>query len=225
MNATWIDTLGRLRGGARAWALGSRPGNHLIDIGTAELRVRDVGPGDAPAFLFAADAPVGIEHYDALLSRWPAHLRAVVLEMPGFGFSTPRSGFDFTLGAYAETAVSAMELLECQQPTLVFACAWGFVALEAVRRAPGLIQRLILPQTPSWEDMVRWTARVDRRAIFRRPLIGQALMKAAPKRIARLWFRNAYPDRAFGASLSGVSDEALDHGGRFSLASLMQGLT
>jgi pimeloyl-ACP methyl ester carboxylesterase len=224
MNATWIDTLGRLNGGARAWALGSRPGNHLIDIGIAELRVRDVGPRDAPAFLFAADAPVGIEHYDALLSRWPAHLRAVVIEMPGFGFSHPRAGFDFTLGAYAQTAISAIATLECRKPSLVFACAWGFVALEAVRRAPGLIERLILPQTPSWDEMTKWVGRVDRRTILRRPFVGQALMKAASARVARQWFRIAYPDRAFGSALSKTSDDFFAHGSRFSLASLMQGL-
>jgi pimeloyl-ACP methyl ester carboxylesterase len=225
MNATWIDTLGTLNGAARAWALASRQGNHLIDIGSAELRVRDIGPRDAPAFLFAADAPVGIEHYDALLARWPRHLRAVVLEMPGFGFSHPRAGFDFTLGAYAGTAIGAIELLECRKPSLVFACAWGFVALEVVRRAPGLIERLILPQTPSWEDMMKWTDKVDRRVILRKPLIGQALMKVASTRVARQWFRSAYPNREFGAAMSRTSDDFFAHGCRFSLASLMQGLT
>jgi pimeloyl-ACP methyl ester carboxylesterase len=224
MNATWVDTLGTLNGAARSWALASRPGIHLIDIGTAELRIRDIGPRDAPAFVFAADAPVGIEHYDALLARWPKHLRAVVIEMPGFGFSHPRSGFDFTLGAYADTAISALDLLECQKPSLVFACAWGFVALEVVRRAPGLIERLILPQTPSWEDMTKWVDKVDRRVVLRRPFVGQALMKVASARVARQWFRGAYPDRAFGGGLSKTSDDFFAHGCRFSLASLMQGL-
>jgi pimeloyl-ACP methyl ester carboxylesterase len=224
MNATWIDTLGSLNGAARSWALASRPGIHLIDIGAAELRVRDLGPRDAPAYVFAADAPVGIEHYDALLARWPAHLRAIVLEMPGFGFSRPRPGFDFTLGAYAQTAINAIATLECRKPSLVFACAWGFVALEVVRRAPGLIERLILPQTPSWEDMTKWVGRVDRRVILRRPIVGQALMKAASTRVARQWFRTAYPDRAFGGALSATADDFFNHGCRFSLASLMQGL-
>ena len=224
MNGRWMDVGSALSERSRQWALRSRSGNRFVDIGGAEVRVREVGPAGAPAFVFAGDAPVGIENYDRLLAAWPAdRRRAVVVEMPGFGFSRARRGFDFTVAAFVDATVRALDALECVRPTLVFPCAWGFVALEVARARPERVARLVLPQTPAWQDMARWADRVDRGRILRRPVVGQLLMKVRSTGVARQWFSAAYPDRRFGDSLYGDCAEAFAHGGKFSLASLMQG--
>ncbi len=218
-----MDTGSSLSAKAREWGLRSRPGIRYVDIGVAELRVREVGPPDAPAVVFAPDAPVGIEHHDRVLASWPADLRAVVLEMPGCGFSRARRGFDFTVAAFADATARALDALRCERPVLVFPCAWGFVALELARARPERVSKLVLPQTPSWQDMARWVDRVDRRRVLRRPLVGQLLMKARQASISRRWFGFGYPDRSFGAAMHAECAEAFAHGGVFPLASVMQG--
>jgi pimeloyl-ACP methyl ester carboxylesterase len=223
MDASWMDTGSPLSARAREWGLKSRPGMRYVDIGVAELRVRDVGPPDAPAVVFAADAPVGIEHHDRVLGSWPADRRAVVMDMPGFGFSRARRGFDFSVGAFADAAGKALDALQCREPTLVFPCAWGFVALELARMRPDRVAKLVLPQTPSWDDIARWVERVDRPRVLRRPVVGQLLMKARQTSVAGQWFRVAYPDRKLGAAMHAECAETFAHGGRFPLASLMQG--
>lgn len=218
-----MDTGSSLSAKAREWGLRSRPGIRYLDIGVAELRVREVGPPDAPAVVFAPDSPLGIEHHDRVLASWPADRRAVVLEMPGCGFSRARRGFDFTSAAFAEATARALDALKCERPALVFPCVWGFVALELARARPERVSKLVLPQTPSWEDMARWAERVDRRRVVRRPLVGQLLMKAHQANISKQWFRFGYPDRSFGAALNAECAEAFAHGAVFPLASLMQG--
>lgn len=223
MNARWMDTGGTLSASAREWALRGRSGLRFVDAGVAELRVRDVGPAEAPACVFAADAPVSIEHYDRLLDAWPADRRAVVMEMPGFGFSRARRGFDFTVQSFADATLRALDALRCERPMLAFPCAWGFVALEVARARPERVARLVLPQTPSWDDMGKWAERMDRRRVLRRPLVGQLLMKARQVSVAGQWFRAAYPDQVMGRAMHAACADALGHGGKFPLASLMQG--
>src|ERR1043165_1432498 len=92
MNAFWMDTGSTLSERHRRWALSGRSGLRFVDIGIAEVRVREVGPPGAPAFVFAVDSPIGIEHHDQLLASWPSDRRAVVMEMPGLGFSRARKG-------------------------------------------------------------------------------------------------------------------------------------
>src|SRR5262245_18957341 len=133
MNAYWMDTGSSLSERARRWALSGRSGLRFVDVEVAEIRVREVGPAGAPAFLFAVDSPIGIEHHDKLLAAWPSDRRAVVMEMPGMGFSRARRGFDYSVRAFADAVVRVMDALQCGKPTLVFPCAWGFVAMEVAR--------------------------------------------------------------------------------------------
>ncbi len=53
-----------------------------------------VGDG-SQTLVLAADPPVVIEQYDELIQCLEDDFRVIVFEIPGFGFSLPRSGFRF----------------------------------------------------------------------------------------------------------------------------------
>ena len=95
--ATWIDTVVpniRSRSIAQSSEFNSRPGIANLQLSTTLIRYRMVGDGPQTLVL-AADPPVVIEQYDELIQCLKDDFRVIVFELPGFGFSLPRSGFRF----------------------------------------------------------------------------------------------------------------------------------
>jgi pimeloyl-ACP methyl ester carboxylesterase len=146
----------------------------------------------------------------------------VVFEPPGTGASSPARGFEFTLDAFARVGA---ELLEAVGPrTLIFPCYLGFVAQALARRQPLLVERVVLPQVPSWGDLARWADGVDPNRVIRTPLVGQALVTVSRRRLAKRWYAASTGDRRFREPFQRAADEAFGAGGCFCLASIMQGL-
>jgi len=61
------------------------------------IRILDSGEKCGTPVLFAADAPVVLEHYLQPLSTLSRRRRAIAIELPGFGFSVPAKTYRFTL--------------------------------------------------------------------------------------------------------------------------------
>jgi len=224
MNATWLDTLPLLGQASRvapSQALGSRQGLSFLETRGGRVRLRRAPSPRGPRLLIGTDGPNVIEHYDALLRAFEGLADVVLFEPPGTGGSAPGRGFDFTLEAFSQ---ACGEVLTAVGPrTLVFPCYLGFVAQQLARRTPELVQRLVLPQTPSWTDMGVWSTGVDPRRIVRRPVLGQFLVAINRRRIAQGWYRASVGDPRFQAPFNAAAREAFDWGGCFCLASLMQG--
>lgn len=199
----------------------SRPGIRFVDVVLARLRVRETGSG-AP-LLFLADAPNVIEHYDTLLEHVTDH-RCVVVEMPGFGFSQAFPGFGYGVTQTVEVLAQLCAALELKNATVVAPCSTGLLMPPLVRAAPGVVGRLILPQTPSWEDMAAWANRVDRNKRLRTRWLGQGIMWAASPSVARSWYRAAAGSAPVAEAMTQVAVAALRSGAQFPLASLMQAM-
>ncbi|MBS2021462.1 MAG: alpha/beta hydrolase [Deltaproteobacteria bacterium] len=197
----------------------------FVDCGTAEVRVRDVRQGASRPIVFAADGPAVIEHYDALLEALPPDRRALVIDLPGFGGSQARRGFRFTRAEFVEVVIRILNARQVREATLVFPCAWGFTGVDVAARAPGLVARLVLSQTPSWTDMMAWCDRMDAKGLLRTPLVGQAMVAMNKAKIAHGWFDYAFGNRERADKLGATSDDVIARGGAFCLASLMQGLS
>lgn len=225
MNATWLDTTAGLGQRGRVdevRAVGTRPGIGFIEVSGARVRVRRQPAAGKPAVVFACDGPNTLEHYDALLARLKGRADVTIVDPPGTGCSEPPPGFDFSIDAYAALMLGVLEKLDAREATLVFPCYLGFIAARAAERDAARISRLVLPQTPSWEDLRRWADRVDPRRLLRTPVLGQAVMALRRRPIARGWFKAAVADRSQLEAFSAAADEAFDAGGCFCLASLLQ---
>lgn len=193
------------------------------------FRILDAGDATSGTpVLFAADAPVVLEHYAPVLNQLVPDRRAVAMELPGFGFSTPAPGYRFTLAHQVAALTSLLDAMEVPKATLAFTCVNALVALAFAARHPDRVDRLVLSQIPSAEQFAQWAARIDMRVLGRSvlgtPLVGQALMWAAPAFIADRWFHAALGPKADHPTLMAQARQVYAHGGAFCLAALNQAL-
>jgi pimeloyl-ACP methyl ester carboxylesterase len=226
MKAARIDTLIARRGMdalARSPRALTRPGMRYVQADGALIRLRLAGAG-APTIVFAPDPPNLIEHYDALMERLAPRVRVLCFELPAFGLSFPDARFDFSLDRQAATLEQLLRDLALGPYVSAISCAAGLVALRLAARAPDLIERIVVIQTPSLAEEIKWAQRVDSNGLLARPFVGQALMAAAKRRVARGWYRAAIPDRATAARFDAVAQEGFDRGARYCLASGFQAL-
>jgi pimeloyl-ACP methyl ester carboxylesterase len=100
--------------------LAAMPGGaQFLELPTARLRVRVAGAGPR-TFVFAADPPNVIEHYDALVAELSPHARLIVFESPGFGFSRAKGGYDFSIDSQARLVGDLLDSLAAKPAVLAF---------------------------------------------------------------------------------------------------------
>jgi len=162
--------------------------------------------------------------YDALIASLVERYRVVCMELPGMGFSVPVAGFGFTLQEQAETVEQVLRALDVAACTLAFPCVNGYLALLLAQNAPELVSRVVVLQTPSWEEQKKWALKIDfrGRGWVATPYLGQLIVSLSQRMIARRWFAKALGSGADAAEFSARSTAALDAGCGWGLASLTQ---
>jgi pimeloyl-ACP methyl ester carboxylesterase len=170
------------------------------------------------------DGPCVIEHYAELIRLLSPNFRVVCFDLPGFGFSYPALKYDFSVVQTAEVVIEVMDLLGINDASLSFTCANGFVALRLAKVYPQRVSCLVLGQTPSFQAMRQWDKRIIPR-ILHIPYVGQAIVTGFSRKFSSGWYKNALPKNSkHRAKFIGFADQALQAGGCFCLASLVQGL-
>jgi pimeloyl-ACP methyl ester carboxylesterase len=196
-------------------------GYGVVPLASCVVRYRSHGRG-ARTVVLAADPPIVLEHYDVLVRAMGEGVRVVGLELPAFGFSWARRGFEFSL-AGAVTAVSSfLDAIRVQDATLCFPCVSGFVALGVAAARPDLVRDLVLCQTPSYDGALAWKRSRDPRGILARPVVGQLAMHALKRKRAPAWLSLAVGDRSQTPWIQHIAEDKLRQGSRWSLASAFQ---
>jgi pimeloyl-ACP methyl ester carboxylesterase len=228
MIGPWMDTTrgfgqrGRVEEGRAA---STRPGIRFValdGVGDVRVRIREQRAPGKRTVVFACDGPNTLEHYDALFEKLDGRADVIVFDPPGTGCSEPPAHFGFRIRDYADVTLALLERLDVRAATLVFPCYLGFAAALAASLDARRIERLVLPQTPSFDEMLPWCDRVDPSRLLRTPVLGQATMALRRRAIARSWYRAAIPDRGRRTGFVAAADEAFSAGGCFCLASLLQ---
>jgi pimeloyl-ACP methyl ester carboxylesterase len=223
MAAKWVDLLRMRVGGSPSVEQAiTRPNISFLQSPAGPIRIRDSG-GQTPSVIFACDGPNVLEHYDTVFELLSPSHRLICLEMPGFGFSWPSSSFDFSLQQYAAIVAHAIVTLRAGPVTLMFPCAWSYVAFLLATNQPSLVDRLVVSQCPHWDEEQAWSSRVGMNSgLIGTPIIGQLFLAVASQRVSDMWYNNALPP---GKPINGFADPArkvLSGGGIFCLASLAQ---
>lgn len=224
MDATLLDTLRLSRKQRHITPELGRPSRHgirLVELPLATVRVRDVGEGDQTVIV-VPDPPNVIEHHGDLFARLSDKARVVCFEAPGFGFSVPKRGFDFSLEHQADTVIALLAALRVDRCALAFSCVSVYAALEVARRLPEKVTRLMLMQAPAFEQERAWAKRVDFKGLLQTPVLGQALTAAAPRFIARRWYQAACGDPLQAPLFEVDALDAFNRGAAFPLASGLQ---
>ena len=116
-----------------------------IAIGGAKAHYLETGAGHPVILLhpIPGDARTWRYNVDALSSR----LRALALDLPSWGRSESRKGFDHSLESQADYVAHFMKTLGLSQASLVGASLGGLVALEFSLKYPRLVDRLVITGT------------------------------------------------------------------------------
>ena len=222
MAAKQVDLLRvRIRSAPSVTCAITRPNISFLHTPFGALRIRDSG-GHLPSIIFACDAPNVLEHYDAIFSVLSPSNRLICFEMPGFGFSYPSPTFDFSMRQYVDVVVHLTERLGPRLVTLMFPCAWSYVAFQLATERPSLVERLIVSQCPCWEESQAWSKRIDSNGMMRVPVVGQLFLAMNQKRVSDGWYDAALPKGRATKEFAGLAGKVLSDGGIFCLASLIQ---
>ncbi|MDP3859839.1 MAG: alpha/beta hydrolase [Stagnimonas sp.] len=203
------------------WPASTREDVGFYQGARAQIRYRERGQGRP--IVFVADPPVTLELYDELLELYAGHFRVVVFELPGMGFSTPGAGYDLRFQPANDGVAEFLQAVVGEPAVLAFSCVAGFIAVDLANRYPQLVSHLVLIQTPSWSEAVRWKHSRDPKGVLGRPFIGQLVMNRMKRSRAPLWFQLALGGR--GGHYEPFCDCAQDsirRGAGWALASAFQ---
>jgi pimeloyl-ACP methyl ester carboxylesterase len=162
-------------------------GARVIGTDGGDVHVRTSGDPAAPAIVLVPDGPFVVEHYDSLIARLSRDYFTVCFDLPGFGYSLPRVGYDHSFDAVVRVLEQVLDSLSLGRVTLAFTCANGFYALAFAARRPERVEQLVLGQTPSFEAMMGWAERVVPKPI-RVPVVGQLINYAGRRALPGKWF-------------------------------------
>lgn len=171
------------------WAATTRTDIGFHQGRTAQIRYRERGQGRP--LVFVADPPVTLEQYDELIDLYAREFRVIVFEIPGMGFSTPGAGYDLRFQPANDGIAEFLRAVVGEPAVLVFSCVGGFIAVDLAGRHPELVSHVVLIQTPSWAEAVRWKHSRDPQGVLGRPFLGQLAMNRLKRTRAPLWFNLA----------------------------------
>ena len=222
MAAKWVDLLRMHVGGSPSVEQAiTRPNISFLRTPAGLIRIRDSG-GQSPSLIFACDGPNVLEHYDAVFELLSPSYRLICLEMPGFGFSWPNSRFDFSQQHYVRIVAHTLIKLRAGPATLMFPCAWSYVAFLLATEQPSLVDRLVVSQCPHWDEEQAWSRRIVMAGLIGTPVIGQLFLVVAKRRVSDMWYANALPPGSPTNDFAGPARKVLSQGGILCLASLAQ---
>jgi pimeloyl-ACP methyl ester carboxylesterase len=212
-----VDRLRIRASRSRAPALG---GARFVDTAAGAVRTLVRGEGPLTVF-FGADPPLGLEHYLPLVDRVAARWRVVACELPGFGFSAPARGFDWSLESYAKTIGEVLGGTDTQRVILAPSCFTNLPALRFALDAGDRVSGFVAVQAPSWSDALGWMKVNDPIGLFNVPVAGQLLNWTFSGALESLWLDRAEPDAAQRSRFEAVR-RARGRGCLYCLASGLQ---
>jgi pimeloyl-ACP methyl ester carboxylesterase len=205
----------------RAGRVPTPAGFDRLELECASIRLRTEGRG-GPPIAFVPDGPNVLEHYDELAGRLGDRHAILRFEMPGFGFSYPKPGYDFSPEAQSAVCAEVLEHAGAGPYVLAFSCSNAYIALRVASQRPDLVGALVAIQAPCWQDEQRWVRRIDPGGLIGLPVAGQILNALLARRLARTWYRAALPGEEQFDRFFEPAAQALRRGACFCLASLVQ---
>src|SRR6266545_812309 len=136
---------------------GSVEGDFLaLDKALVRVQVLQRAGAGSQTIVVVPDPPNLIEHHTKVLATLSQDYKVVCFELPGFGFSHPSFGFQFTIEDQASAMIKIFEKLGIKNAILEMACLGAFVGICVAHQRPDLIRKLVLLQVPSYREAQAW---------------------------------------------------------------------
>jgi pimeloyl-ACP methyl ester carboxylesterase len=201
---------------------------HLLNIDHVRLKNCDIRvhiAGRGPTLVMLPDPPNTIEHHQQLIAELEHGFRVVCFEFPGFGFSYPKPGMQYTLAGLTQVFHELFTVLDITNASMAISCLGAYVGINYAIQYPAEIRSLILIQVADLQQAIRWSYKADVFGLIRMPFLGQLLTQSAQMQIARQWYQSALglPSTDITCrNYTGISLESIDSGTCFCLASAYQ---
>jgi haloalkane dehalogenase len=112
--------------------------------------VHYVDEGTGPTLLFLHSGPAWSFIYRNFIVGLRDRFRCVALDYPGFGLSTAREGYGYSLAEHSEIVEKFIQRLDLSEVTMMVHDAGGPIGLGVAVRQPHLLKALILTDTFGW---------------------------------------------------------------------------
>jgi pimeloyl-ACP methyl ester carboxylesterase len=160
-------------------------------VGVAEVREREIelaglrspaiesGPEAAEAAVFVHGNPGSSADWKDLAGRVGEFARALAFDLPGFGGCRAPRDFDFRPEGFGEFIGAALDRLGVERAHMVVHDLGGPFTWPLVAARPELVSSVVMINTGMlsgrrWHTMAR---------LWRRPLVGEAVQLATPRRL------------------------------------------
>lgn len=158
----------------RQRALASRDGLKLFEHSLSFIRYRMTAVDQGkPTLVVLPDAPATVESYDGFIAALEAQFNIVVMEMPGFGFSFPKSPESLEFEQSCQILVAALESLSCPRIILVGPCIQGLFAARIAEIMGAKLAGVIIGQTGDFAEQRKWIDAGLGGATLAQPFVGQ----------------------------------------------------
>jgi len=164
----------------------------MVSTSFCDVRIRIVGDRNSSlTILMLTDPPNTVEHYDAIIQYLKDRALVIVMDIPGFGFSKPKFGFQFSLDCMENCFTELIEKLNRKSYIVVAPCVTGFFAIIAAKNIK--ITHLVLLQTCNFKEETKWARGIDRYRMLSLPIISQMLVWLRSKTVSHGWYSVAMP--------------------------------
>ena len=180
------------------------PPGRYVEVATAAGRCRVLlretpGPALAETAVHLHGLAGSSSNWTDLAGVLSGRLRSIACDLPGFGFSEPPPGFDFTRQSHADSVIAMLDDL-CAGPVHLFGNSYGgAVAIDVAARRPDLVATLTLI-SPAVPDLRLDVRRVSDQRILLAPMpwigrkVRRQLAAVTPRERAERLLRLCFAD-------------------------------
>jgi pimeloyl-ACP methyl ester carboxylesterase len=155
-------------------ALASREGLQLFEHELSYIRYRVIGHDPAkPTLAILPDGPATIESYDGFINTLKDRFNIAILEIPGFGFSFPKTASATGFEAGCQILTAALRTLDLPRMILVGPCIQGLFAARIAEIMGDELAGVIIAQTGDFQEEGKWVFAVLDGEALAQPFTGQ----------------------------------------------------
>lgn len=192
-----------------------------IELDQCHIRYLAIDNGK-PSIVIAADPPNVLETYETLARCLSEYFSPVIFEQPGFGYSYPKKGMQFTFMNMTRAVHDFILRLNIETCTLLIPCVTGYSSLYLANKNPALVRNVIMLQQGCLQTSRTWARKRDPRNILRRPYLGQIVLNLLKNKRLSKWYENVIHDPQTGSELHRSTLREFRQGACFCLASGIQ---
>ncbi len=123
--------------------------SRYLRVGDMQIHYKDEGPRDAPVLLLVHGSESSLRTWDIITADLKDRYRVVRFDLPAYGLSDGASDSDVANLVPTDIPLALLDHLGIERVTFAGVSSGGTMGMYLAARRPGMVERLILSNTPS----------------------------------------------------------------------------